>query len=424
MQLTTRTSDVKAHRSCPRAWYYRAVVDVATRTGQAAGKGTVAHADVERWLQHGTEATTKGGRLLVQGLLRLAELPGLQDVLNAGAAAKKGWPGECEWHWETALNCRGVSVTYHGTADLALWGVDVDGGALVPVIIDHKTRGSMEWALTPDQLAEDWQAAAYAMAVIRKTGAPVIYFVHNNICERDGTIRPVAVRLEAHQVAAVWRQVVAHVESMLGNATAARAEDVPADVTGSACSEYGGCPYRNRCTQWTRLSQCALSARGMFEQPATTVKETPMALMTRPTAPATTATTAAPPSAPTADPCDPPVVHDQVRTDPTTGEIHEGGGYHLYVNCWPLPRMGQHLDVVSLDEVLVPMTAAVCERNKVEHYSLVKFNEGRNQVLAILAINPPPPGTHVLLNTADALQQACLDVLMGKAAKVTWGGNR
>jgi len=420
--FVTRTSDVKAHHACPRSWYYRAVVDVATASGQAAKKGTVAHAEVERWLQYAVAPPSRAAGLLVQGLQRLAEWPGLGKLLAAGAAGQAGWPGECEWHWTTELVTRAGVVQYHGTADLVLWEVDAEGGPLVPVIIDHKTRGSMDWAPTSDQLAEDWQAAAYAMAVIRKTGARVIYFIHNNICERDRLVRPVPVRLEADQVVAIWRQVQAQVDQMLPHAVAASAEDVPGDVSGEACSQYGGCPYQNRCTLFTRIISAG----------STPALEAPMALIgsPRPSSPAAPAATA--PAAPV------PTFNDVVasgaaaapvatasevvaRVDPATGEVFAAGGYHLYVNCYPLPRRGVQLDLWSLDEALAPMTAEVCKRRGVDHYSQVKFNEGRNDVMAMLAVNLPPAGVHVLLDTSDELQRMALDVLLGPAATVIRG---
>lgn len=421
--MITRTSDVKAHAACPRAWYYRAVVDVATASGQAAKKGTVAHAEVERWLQYGAAATTKAGSLLIQGLQRLAEWPGLGQLLAPGAAAKAGWPGECEWHWTTELTTRLGVVQYHGTADLVLWEVDAEGGPLVPVIIDHKTRGNMDWAPTAEQLVEDWQAAAYVMAVIRKTGARVVYFIHNNVCERDRLVRPVAVRLEAHQVAAVWRQVQAHIDEMLPHAAAATAEDVPGDVSGQACGQYGGCPYQHRCTLFTRIINAGRA-------PAV---ETPMALIGSPRPSAAAAPAAPVPSsadvvasmagqmAAVLPPPAPTATEVVARVDPATGEVFAAGGYHLYVNCYPLPRRGVQLDLWSLDEALAPMTAEVCKRRGVDHYSQVKFNEGRNDVMALLAVNLPPAGAHVLLDTSDELQRMALDVLLGPAATVIRG---
>jgi len=411
MMTTTRTSDVKAHRSCPRAWYYRAVVDVATSTGQAAKKGTGAHAEVERWLQYGAAPASKAGRLLVQGLQRLAELPALGALLGPGAASAAGWPGECEWHWTVDLPMPGGTVLYHGTADLVLWSVDVDGGDPVPVIIDHKTRGQLDWSPTAEQLAEDWQAAAYAMAVIRKTGARVLYFIHNNICERDRLVRPVAVRLEADHVAALWRQVVAHVETMTVHAKAARAEDVPVDVTGVACGEYGGCPYRNRCTYYTKIMGAGRA-----------LQEAPMALISKPAPAASTPTASVAAPAPSADQRDPPVAHDQVRIDPTTGEVHEAGGYHLYVNCAPLPRRGVQLDdLVSLDQRMSELAAFVCNKRSIDHYSQGKYGEAKADILAMLAVNLPPAGMSVIIDTADELQRAALDVLLPHAATVVRG---
>ena len=414
--LTTRTSDVKQHASCARSWYYRARVEVATRTGAAAQKGTVGHADVERWMQTSTEPVSKAGRLLVEGLKRIAEYPGLQ-VLGPGCAGKRDWNGDIEWHWteEVMFPMAKTVVTYHGTADLVLWATEADGGLapMVPVIIDHKTRGQLDWAPDADALAEDWQAAAYSAAVMRKTGAKAVYFLHNNICERDGTSRVVGVRMDLEHANRIWKaRVLGEVEKMLVHADAERAEDVPGDVTGAACSQFGGCPYKNRCTQWTRL----VSPRH---------PEEPMALIGKPAAPSATTATPAPtpaPTTPAAQVVAPPpaaVTAAPVAHDPETGEVP--GGYHLYVNCAPLPRQGQAPDLVTLDQVLAEMTAHVCHKRGVDHYSQVKYGEAKADIMALLAVNLPPAGRHVVLDTADELQRDALTVLLPHAATVVRG---
>lgn len=152
----------------------------------------------------------------------------------------------------------------------------------------------------------------------------------------------------------------------------------------------------------------------------------------RPSSPAAPAATAPAASAPTFNdvvasgaaavpPPAPPASEVVARVDPATGEVFATGGYHLYVNCYPLPRRGVQLDLWSLDEALAPMTAEVCKLRGVDHYSQVKFNEGRNDVMAMLAVNLPPAGAHVLLDTSDELQRMSLDVLLGPAATVIRG---
>jgi len=421
--LTTRTSDVKAHAACPRSWYYRAVVDVATRTSTAAQKGTIGHADVERWLQAGTAPVSKAGKLLVQGLQRLCDNNVLGHYIGAGTAAGKDWKGDVEWHWTTAIEVAGKPVTYHGTADLVLWETDADGlGAMVPVIIDHKTRGSMDLALDADALVADWQANAYAWAAMERTGGNVVYFIHNNICERDSTVRPVAVRMERDQVRTVWlAHVVREVEKMLGHAQAERAEEVPADVTGEACSAYGGCPYKNRCGAWTMRTigtppvlekPMALMSYGKTAAPAATPANAPTPA--QPPASAPVVAQQPPPQATERPPATSPASHD-----PETGEV---AGFALLINCSDLPRAGQlPVGLVSLDQHLAEMTAYVCNKRGVDHHSQVKFGEAKADVLAMLAVNLPPTGATVVVDTSDELQRAALEVLYPHAGRVIRG---
>ena len=47
-------------------------------------------------------------------------------------------------------------------------------GANPPLVIDHKTTKNFRWALTPENIHEDFQAIIYANQAMRETGADTV----------------------------------------------------------------------------------------------------------------------------------------------------------------------------------------------------------------------------------------------------------
>jgi RecB family exonuclease len=91
------------------------------------------------------------------------------------------------------------------------------------------------------------------------------------------------------------------------------------------------------------------------------------------------------------------------------------GGLRLYIDCRPYV-LGEARE---LADILAPLMAAVAEKAKVPHYSMIPYAQGPAQVAALLSVNPPTG--IVLCDTRLPATAAVLEVLLPYASEVIRG---
>jgi hypothetical protein len=91
------------------------------------------------------------------------------------------------------------------------------------------------------------------------------------------------------------------------------------------------------------------------------------------------------------------------------------GGLRLYVDCRPYV-LGEARE---LADILAPLMAAVAEKGRVPHYSMIPYAQGPAQVAALLSTNPPTG--IVLCDTRLPATAAVLEVLLPYASEVIRG---
>lgn len=408
MLTRTRTSELLLWRACPRAWWYRAVAQLPTRQTAAMTRGTVAHVQLERWTtgEAPDALHSPAARVLASELQRHFQLP--PAALRGGD--KGPWDQVLpEWQWSIPVRIptRAEPVEFTGCADLVL----VMAGES-PVLIDYKTRGQQaragRWAPSAAELQTNVQLLNYANAVMRLLCRPAPDSVHlahlNAYHEGKQAVVPELVTATADRdaIETTWEQTVLSVAEMALDHTKTQAEQVRADVTGTACDAYGGCPYRHRCSQYAHVQALPAGEHAMAMIPQSA----------RPT-PAPALDTSFPPAdepkqAPAPTPA--PVREQDVRMAPDPDAY---GRYvlTLCIDCGPVTSQGEALPIVRLEDYLQPLVAKLCELKKVGHYAAIPYGEGKALVAQLLAVNLPPSGSIVVADSALPLTPACIEVL-------------
>jgi hypothetical protein len=107
-----------------------------------------------------------------------------------------------------------------------------------------------------------------------------------------------------------------------------------------------------------------------------------------------------------------PVVEEQVEQ----AEREARGPLMLFIDCRPAKGFD---DAVELSEYCAPLMQMVCEKKKVEHYSLPAYNEGDKLVAALLMMNPP--AGLILVDSTLPFSRYALEVLLPIAKLVVRG---
>ena len=124
---------------------------------------------------------------------------------------------------------------------------------------------------------------------------------------------------------------------------------------------------------------------------------------------------AAPVPAPVVKPAPAPVVAP-IEEQVEQAEREARGPLMLFIDCRPAKGFD---DAVELSEYCAPLMQMVCEKKKVEHYSLPAYNEGDKLVAALLMMNPP--AGLILVDSTLPFSRYALEVLLPIAKLVVRG---
>ena len=232
-------TQLEAFRSCERKWGWPYVANVAG-LGNKFDLGIRMHAQLENWLRNRVRPNplTEEGRIAESGL---HHLPVPSDDLVV----------------ESELFTITRSAIYHGFAD---WIEPPDLEVLeFPIVGDHKSTVDFKWALTSADLETDIQANIYVRAAMQMFGtdaaiAKWVYYRTRGAAKSHA----VEARLSNTQVKRTFDEIVDPLADSLHSVSDAVAQELTtnADTTRAvlqlrpnykACSDYGGCPYRELC---------------------------------------------------------------------------------------------------------------------------------------------------------------------------------
>jgi len=119
--------------------------------------------------------------------------------------------------------------------------------------------------------------------------------------------------------------------------------------------------------------------------------------------------------APVVKPAPAPVVAP-IEEQVEQAEREARGPLMLFIDCRPAKGFD---DAVELSEYCAPLMQMVCEKKKVEHYSLPAYNEGDKLVAALLMMNPP--SGLILVDSTLPFSRYALEVLLPIAKLVVRG---
>jgi hypothetical protein len=116
-----------------------------------------------------------------------------------------------------------------------------------PVVYDHKSTSSFDWALRSDVMDEDVQATLYAAWALVATGAPKVATQWTyGLTVGAPKAMPVRAELTLEMIEdRVGRSVKSAHEMKLLIDEGTTAIDVPYDANG--CGAFGGCPFQEKC---------------------------------------------------------------------------------------------------------------------------------------------------------------------------------
>lgn len=149
------------------------------------------------------------------------------------------------------------------TGNIDLWMPDRDP----PKIYDHKTTKDFVWALTPERLLKDPQAAIYAAWGLLKTGKTAVE-LQWTYGKTQGAPKCLAVQAVAtHQAIEprLKRSIELANEMRLIKQAGCSAMELPIDAAG--CEAYGGCPFQKKCNLTPQERLASIMSQGTAVNP-------------------------------------------------------------------------------------------------------------------------------------------------------------
>lgn len=391
-------SQISAFRGCQRRWYLRSILGVVEPTSPAQELGLDVHAAIEQALaaKYGLEwSVDRVPSEQAKGLASVA----LEAAAKAELLLEDRLPvieGGISWAPEELADV----ATLAGRLDL-YWPATLHDDA---IIVDWKTRSSLAYAPTPEQLLDDPQVIVYGSAALEEQGNQgTVKFVHVNVATRTGEWSVVEVLLDDFALCngrlAVYRDVQAMAD-LAGEAVTADEKQERLELAKanySHCKAYGGCPHAVMCSQrpdWPHKER-PMDSRTLTERLASRRTINPPDAEPVPPRPVASSTAAPTPPAWPA-PEVPPVAPAQRRI--------------LLLGCAPLVGVD---GAVWADRWLAPMADEVAQRNGVAHFSLVEYGRGKAELVGMVAAlvrSGSIPRT-LVLDRRTALGEAVVDVL-------------
>lgn len=217
------SSQIDTANMCLRKWYFIKIEGLSTPTTKAQAGGIEVHAQLEGYLKTGRMPTSLVARV------GLEHLPDPAIVL----------PENVERVFQ--LTHPDLPAKLVGVIDL------IEPGEMPPRITDHKTTSDFKYCKTEEQLQSNTQAIVYGNFAAKALFDTLpLSFRHIYYRTRGSAkSRVVEALLDADLLYDGFERVVNTMHTMKKASTVASADKI--EPTPSACSAYGGCPFRMNC---------------------------------------------------------------------------------------------------------------------------------------------------------------------------------
>lgn len=227
-------------RSCERKFAWSYLERVEGLPNKYALLGIEIHQELEKWLkeQELPSFDTQAGKIAAAGI------PELPHPTTPGLLVE----AEVWTITEQAL--------YHGFGDFVVppvhhphIGEDDIIEPSVAIIGDHKSTGDFKWALTPEALDTDIQANIYTRAVMGYYGVEEAdaYWLYYRT-RSTPKVHPVRRRLTLEGVEKTFLEVIDPLAARIQELREGRPRALDLEPNVRACSDYGGCGFRDLCT--------------------------------------------------------------------------------------------------------------------------------------------------------------------------------
>lgn len=235
---------VKMAQTCLRKYWYPYVAGLGFASTAAQSWGTDMHKQLELWLLHAKQPDPKTpqGKAAINGLgfLPAPRAKGLHVEHSFALKTRPGLP------YFTGTRDYWVEEAY-GRVPI-VGGVENGFGFSpgIPLLGDHKSTASFQYALTQTQLEHDVQAGAYAKGIVEETGAEEVYLRWSYYEKKSARVRVTEGHLDLTKVDRTWQKVTASVAEMDELVKEQPSlHHVPKNT--DECGKFGGCPYLSRC---------------------------------------------------------------------------------------------------------------------------------------------------------------------------------
>jgi len=222
--IRTSCSSASTYWDCQRKWWFQKVYGLPSPGSAATELGGEVHEVLEDYLIT--------GKFPFGSKAAEVALPGI-DSLPTGLAVDK---------IETMVEAMCGPIPILGFIDM--WD-DPNW------IGDHKTCGSKRWSKTKEQLGWNPQMLTYAYLKFRDDPPDTVRMTHFYYLTK-GT--PEAWRVDVEvpwaRTEKIWARMVGAAKGMARLAAVEDQTHVPRTL--SACSKYGGCPFKDRCQRETQ----------------------------------------------------------------------------------------------------------------------------------------------------------------------------
>lgn len=208
---------------CLRKWYFIKIDGLPTPTTKAQATGIDVHAQLEGYLKTGRMPTSLIARV------------GLEHLPDPATVSPENVEHEFEFtHPDLPAKLVGI-------IDL------VEPGEMPPRITDHKTTSDFQYCKTEEQLQSNTQAIIYGNYAAKSLFDTLpLHFRHIYYRTRGSAqSRVVEAVLDADLLYDGFERIVSTMHTMKKASIVASADKI--EPTPSACSAYGGCPFRMNC---------------------------------------------------------------------------------------------------------------------------------------------------------------------------------
>ncbi len=230
MLTRVSASQVQDYALCKRKWYISHVLKEKAPETESLRIGTAVHTELEQYLLTG----------------QVRESPWKEHVALAAPFLPMA-PVRPSVHVE-----RWIEMPTFSGGPKWVGKVDVlDASEDVLAILDHKTCKTFAHVLTPENIGNNIQMAAYGHyglttgAFLQKNRV-TIRLTHTYI-KVSGTpkIKPVTAVVSSDTISETWDKALTHVEGMQKTSLLPVWKDVEPNT--ESCGAYGRCPYREKC---------------------------------------------------------------------------------------------------------------------------------------------------------------------------------